>query len=229
MTISILAKPFSWSFSRVKNFETCPRRYHEIDVLKNFREAKSPELQVGFAVHEAMAKRLTDGTPLPANMPFEHWIEWVANEGGKITVEEEIAITSEFKPCAYFDKVKPVWLRAKIDVLRLNGRDAHIIDWKTGKVKPDMTQLKLAALCVMVHHPHIFNITADLVWLGDNTRTTEKFTVDELVDWWVHGMTKRVTVLQKSHDENHFPPSPSGLCGRWCVVTSCEYCGQSSQ
>lgn len=226
MTVSILAKAFSWSFSRIKNYETCPRRYHEIDVLKNFKEAKSKELQDGFLVHDAMAKRIADGITLPSNMPFEKWALYAMQGPGTVGVEEEIAITSEFKPCAYFDKILPVWLRAKIDVLKISGRDAHIIDWKTGQVKPDMTQLMLAALCVMVHYPKVFNIKAELVWLGYNTSTLKEFTVDELVEWWVNQMAKRVKGLKEAHEHNSFPPHQSGLCKRWCVVASCEHCGQ---
>jgi hypothetical protein len=229
MTTNILAKPFSWSYSRIKNFETCPRRYHEVDVLKNFKEEQSPQLRDGFLVHDAMAKAITQGGALPANMPFDHWIRHALKGRTPetiIEVEQKLAITQGFGPCDYFDKVKRVWLRTVADVLRIDGKQAHIIDWKTGQVKPDMMQLMLIATCAMAHHPQIFNIKAELVWLGYDTSTVEEFTVDDVVKFWGDRMFDAVNKLKDAHEKNHFPPTPMGLCKRYCLVTTCEHCGQ---
>jgi len=222
----VVAKPFSWSYSRIKNFETCPRRYNEIDNLKNFNEPKSQELADGFVVHDAMAKRITQAIPLPPTMPYEHWIHYAIGDGGLISAETKLAITAGFKPCTYFDKIRPVWLRTVADVLVLKGDLAHIIDWKTGKVKPDPEQLLLIATCVMVHHPEIYRIRAELVWLGHNTKTNLECTVDDIVKFWGDTMFEKVRKLEQAHDTNSFPPKTSGLCRAWCVVTSCEHCGR---
>jgi hypothetical protein len=50
-------KQFAWSYSRLKAFEDCPRRYHETQVKKDaWPEAKSEILEYGDAVHSAMAQ-----------------------------------------------------------------------------------------------------------------------------------------------------------------------------
>jgi len=222
-----VAQDFSWSYSRVKNFETCPRRYHEIDVLKRSKEEPSQALDEGFKVHKALAQRITGEIPaLPVNMPYEKWVEYACTGNGMVEAEARLAITSEFKPCGYFDKQKKVWLRTVADVIRIDGDFCHIIDWKTGKVKPDPEQLMLIGTCAMVHNPKIFNIKAELVWLGHDTKTTLECTVDDIAKFWPETMFEKIDRLRAAHSANDFPPKPSGLCKRWCPVTSCEYCGQ---
>ena len=64
---------FAWSYSHIKNFETCPYRYQQIDLLKNYKEEQSQELKDGFYVHDCMAKRINAKVPLPPHVPYEHW------------------------------------------------------------------------------------------------------------------------------------------------------------
>ncbi len=37
----IAAKPkeWSWSYSKLKNYEVCPKRHYEVDVLKNYDDS----------------------------------------------------------------------------------------------------------------------------------------------------------------------------------------------
>jgi hypothetical protein len=221
-----IQEDFSWSYSRLRNFETCPRRYHQVDLLKNFQEEDSDERRDGFVIHAALAKRITQGAPLPDHMPYEKWVEYVFQGKGLPKAEKRLAITKDFKPCDYFDKVKPVWLRTVADVLRIDGVHAHIVDWKTGKVKPDPEQLMLIATCVMVHYPQVFDITAELIWLGHNTKTVMICTVDDVVNFWPSTMSNKVYRFQRAHEENDFRPRKSGLCLRHCPVNTCEHYGQ---
>ena len=224
---NIVRDPFSWSFSKLRNFETCPRQYNEIEVLKNFQKEESTELREGFAVHKALANRLKNGVPLPPTMPYETWANYVLDKDTPYVVEEKLAITEKFKSCSYFDKQKPVWLRTVADVLLVGNTRAHIIDWKTGKIKPEMDQLMLIATCTMVHYPKVFDITAELVWLGFNTKTTMECTVKDIAEFWNDGpIFERVDKLQAAHETGIFPPKKSGLCRNHCAVTSCEFNGQ---
>jgi hypothetical protein len=225
----VIRPPFSWSYSRIKNFDTCPFRYNQIDVLKAVKEQQSPELKEGFAVHDAMANRINHAKPLPPSMPYEHWIDYAMYNVDRTRMtfgaERKLAITDQFQPCEYFDKIKPVWLRVVADVLLIHDDRAHIIDWKTGKVKPDLEQLLLIATCVMVHFPQVMRIRAELVWLSANTKTSMDCTADDVADFWP-GMMKKVEELRVAHETNVFPVKRSGLCRAHCVVTSCEHCGQ---
>ena len=68
-------KPFAWSFSRLKNFEVCPKRHYEIDLAKNIKEPLGEQLQWGNYVHDSLAERCgKDRKPLPADMQmYEPW------------------------------------------------------------------------------------------------------------------------------------------------------------
>ena len=54
-------KPFSWSWSKLKNFRTCPKRHYHVDIAKDFKEDDSEDLLWGNEVHEALAKRIGKG------------------------------------------------------------------------------------------------------------------------------------------------------------------------
>jgi hypothetical protein len=225
----VIRPPFSWSYSRIKNFDTCPHRYNQIDVLKVVKEEQSSELRDGFAVHDALAKRIDHAKPLPPSMPYEHWVDYVMFGVDRTRMvfgaERKLAITDQFKPCEYYDKHLPVWLRVVADVLLIHDDRAHIVDWKTGKVKPDLEQLLLIATCVMVHYPQVMRIKAELVWLGANTKTEMNCTADDIAEFWPD-MLKRVEELRRAHETKIFPTKRSGLCRAYCPVVTCEHCGQ---
>ena len=131
-----MSKPFAWSYSRLKNFESCASRYHHLDILKDVKEQGSEHLDWGSLVHEAAARYLGKGIEMPPGMPrLQAWCERVKKTretlGGKLLVEQKLAITETLKPCAYFDS--DVWYRAVIDVLVVAAPVALLVDWKTGK------------------------------------------------------------------------------------------------
>ena len=51
-------KPFSWSYSRVKNYRSCPLKHYHVDIKKDYKEDESEILTWGNEVHGALAKRL---------------------------------------------------------------------------------------------------------------------------------------------------------------------------
>src|ERR1700751_254121 len=100
-----LSPALTVSYSKLKSFEDCPRRYYETSVLKNYKEDKS-ELQAwGDAVHQAMAKALRGDAPLPAMFHiYQKWIDKVQRMGGELMVEDEcrLAINRNKLPTEWF-------------------------------------------------------------------------------------------------------------------------------
>lgn len=228
-------KPFTWSYSRLKNFNTCPSRYNHYDVLKDVVEEKSEALTYGDEVHAAMAKRISRGTPLPPALEgFEPHAAKVLegslhNPNVRVLVERKYAIRKDYTPCGYFDK--DVWYRAVADALRLQGAVALLVDWKTGgqpnnerKVREIIPQLWLACAAVFAHHPEVNAMVAKFVWLDHHAETTLKIYRHQMKDFWDH-ILPEVAKLQEAHLTNNFPPKPSGLCRDFCGVQSCEYHG----
>lgn len=223
-------RPFAWSYSKLKNFETCGKRYHHIDVLKDVREEESEELAWGNRLHDALAKAIAHGAPLSkVYKDYEKWAGVVRHaqaQGWTILVEQKLALTQDLEACDFFDRRVPVWFRGIADVLMISpdGTEASVIDWKTGKRKDDLPQLALTAQCVFSKYDTVSSVQTRFVWLKDGTMTKGSYTRPSMATVWAELMP-RVNALTKAHQENRFPARPSGLCKMWCPVTMCQHHG----
>jgi hypothetical protein len=56
-----------WSFSSLKDFIGCPKRYQEVKVLKNYEFQPTAATTYGNKVHAALEAYVKDGAELPAN------------------------------------------------------------------------------------------------------------------------------------------------------------------
>lgn len=221
-----MSKPFAWSYSKIKNYRTCPKRYYHVDVAKDFREAESEQLKFGNELHDAFHKRLSKKTPLPASfIQYEPWvakIEYGVTPEVKLLVEQKYGLTKDFKPTTFF--AKDVWYRGIADVVKLAGPVALAVDWKTGKVVEDSVQLALMAQCIFAHYPEVQKVRTEFVWLADDCTTREDFGRADMMGLWTHLMPE-VEQLQSAHATSSFPPKPNRLCRKWCPVTSCPHHG----
>lgn len=221
-------KPFAWSYSKLKNFEDCPKRYYAVDVAKQFSEDKDNEsLKYGEIVHESLADRINHGhTPLPAHLKgLEKYAEKVlkgTTPDTTILVEQQLAINENFKATQWFGS--DAWFRGIADVIKMRGPIAAVLDWKTGKILEDGIQLALMAQCVFAHHEQIQRIRTEFVWIKEDAITRADFSRADMADVWA-GLLPRVTTLKLAHETMNFPPKPGGLCKRWCVVQSCPHHG----
>lgn len=219
-----MAKAFAWGYSKLKNFETCPKRHYEIDIAKNFSDGEGEALVWGNRVHEAIADALIRKMPLPAEMAdYQKWLDRVQAGNGKLLVEQKFAITRDFQPTQWFGS--NVWMRGICDALRVDGPVAIALDWKTGKMKIDSVQLMLMAQCIFAHHPQVRRIRTAFVWLQDDCETEETFDRNTIPREWV-GLLPRVQELENAAKNMDYPAKPGRLCARWCPVLNCEYHGR---
>jgi hypothetical protein len=203
-------------------FETCPRQYEARYVTKEVRFEQGVEATWGDEVHKALEARVRDGTPLPSNVAmYDKWAAAVAARPGEKIVEGAYAITHDVTPCDFF--ADGVWLRAKIDVLILRDDVAEIIDYKTGKMKNDVTQLRRYALLVMATYPEVARVRAGYAWLKNDVLSSpvmySRSQVDDIVRL-ERGVYDRI---EAAYMTGKFQPKPSGLCNGWCPVTNCEF------
>lgn len=213
---------FSWSWSKVAAFETCPKRYYHYSVAKDVEEPESEAIAYGNTVHKVLADRLT-GKPLPAH--FSHLEEWAARigDGDKLLVEQKMAIKQDFSATDW--KARDAWFRGIADVIKIKGRVALVVDWKTGKLKDESQQLALMAACVFAHHPEVEKIRSEFIWLKEDATTRADFARNDMVGVW-NNLLPRVSHLQQAHEKQEFPPKPGFLCKNWCSVVSCPHHGR---
>lgn len=217
-------KGFAFSYSKLKNFETCPKRSWHLDHAKDIKEEESEHIAYGTAVHKALADAVSGKSPLPK--PFNHLQPWVDKITGGVTgtilVEQQLAITKDFGPTEWFGR--DAWFRGIADVIKIVGPVAVVLDYKTGKIQDDGVQLALMAACVFAHHPDIQKIRTEFVWLKEDATTRADFSRDDMVKVWA-GVLPRVQMLENAVATANFPPKPGNLCRRWCPVTHCPHNG----
>jgi hypothetical protein len=219
-----MAKSFSWSYSKLKNYDTCPKRHYEIDIAKSFQDS-GEALVWGNQVHDAFAKRLTTNAVLPDGMQeYEKWVDSIAAGSGELLVEQKFALTRDFQPTEWFGP--RAWFRGICDALRLDKELAIAVDWKTGKMKHDPTQLMLMTACIFAHHPDVQLVESRFVWLQEDAMTRERYTRKDIANEWL-GVLPRVEDLEDAAINLNYPPKPGKLCFKWCPVVSCPFHGKS--
>lgn len=231
-------KVVSWSYSKLKNWRSCPKKHYHVDIKKEHTEEDNEHIMYGNAVHKMLAERISNGTPIPEfhRAKLEPWAAKVltghadanaftAATGGFLKTEQQLAITEDFQPCEWFDRQVPVWHRSIMDVLKVVGPVALGIDWKTGKIIEDSEQLLIAAQCVFAHYPQVQRIRVMFAWLKEDADTTVDVGRADMGDLWAN-LLPEVRQYQEAVRTTTFPPRPSGLCKRYCPVTSCPHCGE---
>ena len=220
------AKPFQWSYSVLKNFETCRKRYYHYNVIKDVREPETAQLKAGNDLHAAFDARLK-GTALPLGYgQHETLLAKFLAAPGTTYGEQKLALTAEFQPAGYFDS--DTWFRTVIDAAKVHDDTATVVDWKTGKPSPDLTQLQLMAATLFAQLPGLRRIKSALIFLAYKTTERADFTRDDQGDIW-NKILPRVRAVEKARASNEYPPQPSGLCLKYCAVKSCPYHGKGSR
>jgi len=223
---------FSWSWSRLKNYRACPKRHYEVDIAKNFKEMDSPALLWGNQFHDMAAKRIADGTPM-STAGHDKWpgsLNNMRQNGFDITVELELAMDANFQPCGWRDWNK-AWFRAKVDALAVDGdgRYAVAFDWKTGKnIDPEYEQLSLTSQVLFVHHPELKEVHTAYYWSQHSTEIMATYQPTDMVKLWAKLMPE-INRMAEAFRTTTYPPKPTGLCIRYCPVTSCQYHGKGSR
>lgn len=215
----------AWSYSSLSAFETCPHRYYLTKVTKQVKEPQTAAMSDGNAAHKAMELCLKGQQALPEKYAkFAPLVERVRATPAKIETERKFALNEAYKETTYF--AKDVWLRGVFDVAVVGTKSAALLDWKTGKVKNDVDQLRLFAAAAFKLYPFVEKVSTGYVWLNHGTVHTEKFERDESPGIW-QDFGGRVRRIEIAAEKNQWPKQPSGLCRSWCPVGNslCEHCG----
>ena len=154
------------SFSRIKDFQTCPKQFHGKHIQK-VPQGTTEAMARGSAVHKAIEnyiKGTTDVKTIPRGAEVAGLIDSLRAQGLTIQAEVGANFTASWSPIA--DKwSKDVWFRQVIDVLGTGKDEAVILDWKTGKRRFDPKQLQIFATGAFLTNPKLERVTTGFVWL----------------------------------------------------------------
>ena len=177
----------------------------------------------GERIHKFLEDRLKENLELPQEVahyePLCSAVEQISNTG-ELHIEKELVLNDNLQPTGWWDT--DAWFRSKLDILVINGHDAVVMDWKTGKRKPDFFQMQIFAVQVFKHFPDVVRVKTSLVWLKDNKMDTETYTRLQANELWAE-IIKRVNRIEKALEHDVWPAKPSGLC-RYCPARhDCDF------
>lgn len=211
------------SFSRLSTFENCEAKFEHLYVTKRVTDSDNEFTIYGTRVHEQLEK-YGRGEITELSEETEQWgalVDKILAVPGDKLFEHQLAIRRDKTPCDWF--APDVWLRGVADVLVVNGEKAYCLDWKTGKVKDNPTQLQLFAAMIFAHFPEVQTVKTSFVWLNHATTTDSTFQRSKVAYIW-NALEPRFARVQDAVDLGVFKAKPSGLC-KWCPARS--ICGDA--
>jgi len=217
-------KPIAHSYSSLKMFENCPKRFLHQRIERSVRDTMGAEAAEGNRIHKAFEDRLKPAKePLPRDLEgFEAMCVSLEQSvgNGQLLIEKELTLTANLTPTSWWGK--DAWLRSKLDVLVIKGPDATVIDWKTGKRRVDQFQLDLFAGQVFIHYPEVTTVNTAFAWTQDKALDTKVYMRSDNDTIWQTTLTKTARI-DHALEADVWPARPSGLC-KWCPCYNfCEY------
>ena len=219
----------SWSWSRYYDYKVCPLK-SKLNHLDKIREPKNDAMTRGGLLHDTIrdyirgVKKSIKECGFPAVS-----VGWI-NEAKKAfkkkslqpIIEEDWAFTKDWTQTQWNDWNNCV-LRVKLDagLFEENGEVFKIIDWKSGKFRPEevdqyVEQLELQALAALVLYPQVREVRPQLAYidfglvypLADKPLVFKQSDVKKLKATWA----KRTKPMLS---DTTFAPRPNDKC-RWC-------------
>jgi len=218
-----------WSFSKAKAFDTCPKQFYHVNILKEYPFEETEATRYGTEFHKACEDYIGTDTPLPKKFGFiEPTLNALNNKRGVKICEKKLGLTADLEPCDFFDK--KVWFRGIADLIIVDvlAGVAWVIDYKTGRSSKyaDKGQLELMALSVFKHYPEVTKIKAGLLFVVAKSLIKETYEIDSESILWKKWLTKYAN-MKIAFDKEVWNPRPSGLCKRHCPVMECPHNGSN--
>ena len=212
-------KPFpTLSPSALLDFEGCPKRWHEVKILKKYKQEDTEYFAYGNEVHKNLEEYTKYKTPLPEHLEYVAPMIDKAREEFVLCAELEIAITEDWKPVGFWDK--SAVLRGKIDFVAVSKKTALIVDWKTGNRKADPFQLQVYG-ALLYHILGVESVAAGYAWL--KTKQRDVYSIDGTNFQSIKDdITDRITRMKDAYEKQEFEARTGPLCC-WCAcLPDCE-------
>ena len=215
----------AWSYSSVKSFEQCPKKYHHTRVLRDVKESQTDAIIYGNEVHKAAELYIANDEPIPPKFGFvERLLDVLKNKEGTKHCELKLGLRygkNGLEPCGFFDN--DVWFRGIVDLFVENGKDGLSIDYKTGKSArySDTRQLDLMAAALFVHFPEVQKIKSALAFVVSNELVRKIHHRKEL-DTYINIFEDQLKRIDVAHETGVWNPISSPLC-KFCPVAQCEH------
>lgn len=213
-----------WSFSSLKTFQQCPRKYYRTKVLKDVKEPDTQATIYGKSVHTAAEEFIRDGKPIPPEYEYVRpMLENLSQIEGEKHCEVRLGLTKDLQPCDF--SAKNVWWHGIADLVIINEpkQIAYSIDYKTSKSAryADVKQLDLVAVGIFKHYPNIVRVKSALAFVVSKEFVKAEHYV-EMVPKYIEKPAQDVARIEAALDNGVWNPIQGPLC-KFCAVRDCEY------
>lgn len=213
-----------WSFSSLKTFQQCPKKYYHTKIAKDVVEPDTQATLYGKSVHTAAEEYIRDGIPVPPQYAYmQQTLDTLKAIDGEKHCEMKLGFTKDLKACEFH--APDVWWHGIADLVVINEKKklAYSVDYKTSKSAryADVKQLDLVATGIFAKFPQIERVKSALLFV-----VSKEFVKAEhhaaMVPKYVEKPAQDVARIEAALENGVWNPVQGPLC-RFCSVKQCEY------
>jgi hypothetical protein len=217
-------QPIKWSFSSLKTFQQCPKKYYHTKVAKDIKEPDTTATLYGKSAHTVAEEYIRDGVEIPAAFEYlRATLDALAMIPGIKLCEEMLGLTKDLEPCAF--DAPEAWWRGIADLVILDEANelAWSVDYKTSKSAryADVKQLDLVATAIFKKYPKIKKIKSALLFVVSKEFVKATHHA-EMTAKYMEKPTQDVARIEAALENGVWNPVTGPLC-RFCAVKQCEH------
>ena len=213
-----------WSFSSLKTFQQCPRKYYHSKVAKDIPEPDTQATLYGKSVHTAAEEYIRDNKPLPKKYGYmQPLLDQLNGLDGDKHCEVRLGLRKDLTPCEF--SATDVWWHGIADLVVINEPKglAYSVDYKTSKSArfADVKQLDLVAVGLFAKFPKIKRVKSALLFVVSNEMVKAEHHADKIPNY-IEAPAKDVARIEAALTSGVWNPVQGPLC-KFCPVKYCEF------
>ena len=213
-----------WSFSSLKTFQQCPKKYYHTKIAKDIVEPDTTATLYGKTAHTVAEEYVKDGVPIPKAFAYmQATLDVLKEIPGDKLCEVKLGLTKNLESCDF--DAPNVWWHGIADLVVINRETgtAHSVDYKTSKNAryADKKQLDLVACGLFAKFPEIKKVKSALLFIVSKEFVrAEQFA--EFKDTYMDKSAADVARIEAAIKSGVWNPVSGPLC-KFCAVKDCEY------
>ena len=213
-----------WSFSSLKTFQQCPRKYYHTKIAKDIVEPDTTATLYGKSAHTAAEEYIRDDKPLSPHFAYMKAIlDELKKIPGKRLCEVKLGLTKDLEACDFH--ATNVWWHGIADLVVINKEKqlAHSVDYKTSKSArfADSKQLELVAAGLFAKFPTVKRVKSALIFVVSKEFIRGEQHADMLPKY-LEKPARDVARIEAALENGVWNPISGPLC-KFCAVKDCEY------
>jgi len=213
-----------WSFSSLKTFQQCPKKYYHTKIAKDVVEPDTQATLYGKLAHTVAEEYIRDGTPIPEQFAYmQGLLDILKNIPGEKLCEVKLGLTKNLESCDF--DAPNVWWHGVADLVIINPTTgtAHSIDYKTCKSAryADVKQLDLVACGLFAKFPEIQKVKSALLFVVSK-EFVRAIHHSEMMQKYIEKPAQDVARIEAALKNGVWNPIQGPLC-KFCSVKQCEY------